>query len=317
MPKHITDNYNSQPVMQSGVLTVGLRSIWTRGIRGEGQVVQDLDTGCRESQNFFDDNTLRYTVGNVFKYLVVCNYETSEHSWNAFPITNTIGKDAKAPVAKYPYFYQINSLASGLSPRVAATPLAIELSEFSCQTGTEGITLNWQTSSENNNYGWIIQRSEQQDQNYRTLDTLTSEGSYPGGRAYSYLDPGVLPNRTYYYRLADLDIDGQMTWHGPVTATAPGRAIERVSLLPARPNPARGPVVISYELPREGSVGLMVYDICGRRVRTLENSVKQAGSHSLTWKGEDQDGRMLPAGIYFYRLSAQGVELTQKLILLR
>ncbi|MDO9069765.1 MAG: hypothetical protein Q7W05_15095, partial [Deltaproteobacteria bacterium] len=45
MNKFKTHNYNSQPVMQSGVLTAGLRSIWTRGIQGEGQIVQDLDTG--------------------------------------------------------------------------------------------------------------------------------------------------------------------------------------------------------------------------------------------------------------------------------
>ena len=55
MNKFLTQNYNSQPVMQSGVLTAGLRSIWTRGIRGEGQIIQDLDTGIRESQNFFQD----------------------------------------------------------------------------------------------------------------------------------------------------------------------------------------------------------------------------------------------------------------------
>lgn len=62
MNKFKTHNYNSQPVMQSGVLTAGLRSIWTRGIMGQGQIVQDLDTGCRESQNFFDDNARHYTT---------------------------------------------------------------------------------------------------------------------------------------------------------------------------------------------------------------------------------------------------------------
>lgn len=62
MPKHDINNYNSQPVMQTGVLTAGNRNIWAKGIRGEGQVVQDLDTGCRESQNFFDDNARHKTT---------------------------------------------------------------------------------------------------------------------------------------------------------------------------------------------------------------------------------------------------------------
>jgi hypothetical protein len=149
------------------------------------------------------------------------------------------------------------------------------------------------------------------------MATLAADGNSPVGREYSYLDREVLPGRTYFYRLGDQDDAGQVTWHGPVMALSPGKAIENVSLLPARPNPARGPVTISYQLPQEGMVGLEVYDICGRKVRTLENSVKQAGSHSVAWRGDNQDGRLLPAGIYFYRLSAQGRELIQKLILVR
>jgi hypothetical protein len=260
---------------------------------------------------------LTYTVGNVFKYLVVCNYETSEHSWNAFPTTNGLGKGEKAPVAKYPYFYQINSLASNVSPRNADQVLAVELSEFTCLAGTDGITLDWTTSSENGNYGWIIQRSEQQDQNYRTLDTLVSEGGSPSGRAYSYLDQGVLPNRTYYYRLGDLDVDGQVTWHGPATAVSLGKVVEKVSLLPARPNPSSGATVIAYEIPKAGQVNLDVYDICGRRVKTLQNSYQPSGSYALTWKGDDQNGRLLPAGVYFYRLSAESASLTQKVVIVR
>jgi hypothetical protein len=62
MPKHQVDNYNSQPAMQGGVLVAGNRIIWTRGIRGEGQVIQDLDTGLRESQNFFDDDARHKTT---------------------------------------------------------------------------------------------------------------------------------------------------------------------------------------------------------------------------------------------------------------
>ncbi|MDP2807955.1 MAG: S8 family serine peptidase, partial [bacterium] len=55
MPKHITNNDKSQVCMQNGVLVASARPIWAKGIRGEGQVIMDLDTGCRESQNFFQD----------------------------------------------------------------------------------------------------------------------------------------------------------------------------------------------------------------------------------------------------------------------
>jgi hypothetical protein len=260
---------------------------------------------------------LKYTVGNVFKYLVVCNNEANEHSWNAFPTTNNIGKDSKAPVAKYPYFYQFNSLAAGVSPRAMATPLAVELSEFACQSGDEGITLIWQTASEKDNYQWLIERSISPTEDFQNIKTIEAEGGSSVGRSYSYTDAEVLPNTTYYYRLGDKDLNGQVTWHGPVMAVSGGLVYDKLQLMPCHPNPSSGAVVIKYALHKPGAVSLNVYDICGRRVNTLDQGQKQSGAYSLTWKGDDSQGRMMPAGVYFYQLNFEGTSLTQRMVLLR
>ncbi|MBI5806230.1 T9SS type A sorting domain-containing protein [candidate division TA06 bacterium] len=260
---------------------------------------------------------LKYTVGNVFKYLVVCNNETNEHSWNAFPTTNNIGKDAKAPVAKYPYFYQINSLSAGLSPRNGALPLAIELSEFACQSGSEGITLTWQTASEKDNYQWLIERSISPAENFQNIDTVEAGGGSSIGRSYSYTDAAVSPNTTYYYRLGDKDLSGQVTWHGPVMAVSGGLVYDKLQLMPCHPNPSSGAVAIKYALHKPGTMSLNIYDICGRRVNTLDQGQKQSGAYTLTWKGDDNQGRMLPAGVYFYQLNFEGTNLTQRMVLLR
>jgi hypothetical protein len=260
---------------------------------------------------------LKYTVGNVFKYLVVCNNEANEHSWNAFPTNNNIGKDSKAPVAKYPYFYQFNSLAAGVSPRAMATPLAVELSEFACQSGDEGITLIWQTASEKDNYQWLIERSISPNEDFQNIKTIEAEGGSSVGRSYSYTDAEVLPNTTYYYRLGDKDLNGQVTWHGPVMAVSGGLVYDKLQLMPCHPNPSSGAVVIKYALHKPGTVSLNVYDICGRRVNTLDQGQKQSGAYSLTWKGDDSQGRMMPAGVYFYQLNFEGTSLTQRMVLLR
>jgi len=260
---------------------------------------------------------MTYTVGNVFKFLVVCNSEASEHSWNAFPTTNSIGKTAKAPVAKYPYFYQIFNLTSGLSPRAVTQALAVELSEFTCLGASGGITLNWQTACESGNYQWLIQRSTDQDEGFQTIDTLKAGEGASAGRSYSYTDAKVLPNTAYYYLLGDMDAEGRVTWHGPVSAVSGVQVYDKIQLMPCHPNPASGEVNFSYMLPRTGSVLLKVYDICGRRVKTLEEGQKQSGAHHLSWKGDDNQGRMLPAGVYFYQLQFEGNNLTQRLVLLR
>jgi len=62
MPKHIIQNDRSQVCVQNGVLTASARPLWAKGIRGAGQLVMDLDTGCRESQNYFDDEARHKTT---------------------------------------------------------------------------------------------------------------------------------------------------------------------------------------------------------------------------------------------------------------
>ena len=51
----------------------------------------------------------------------------------------------------------------------------------------------------------------------------------------------------------------------------------------------------------------------GRTVRKLVDGTQGAGSHAVDWDGRNDSGRMLPSGIYFYRLEA-GKSLVQRLI---
>ena len=64
-----------------------------------------------------------------------------------------------------------------------------------------------------------------------------------------------------------------------------------VGLQAARPNPTPGHVVIGYTLPAEANVSLVLYDITGRKIRTLAQGVKVAGAHEASW-----DGRAMTTG---------------------
>ena len=96
-----------------------------------------------------------------------------------------------------------------------------------------------------------------------------------------------------------------------------GPAYGKLQLMPCSPNPASGAVNIRYALPRPGTVSLSIYDICGRCVNTLVQGQKQAGANTVTWRGDDSRGRMLPASVYFYRLNFEGSSLTRRLVLVR
>jgi regulation of enolase protein 1 (concanavalin A-like superfamily) len=78
------------------------------------------------------------------------------------------------------------------------------------------------------------------------------------------------------------------------------------------PNPFNPATVIEFAVPREGRVRLEVYNLLGQHVGTLLDEVRQAGYHSLTF-----DAHGLPSGVYLYRLTADGVSLLKKMMLVR
>jgi hypothetical protein len=90
-----------------------------------------------------------------------------------------------------------------------------------------------------------------------------------------------------------------------------------VRLLPAHPNPFNPTVTIPFVLPRNGRVGLSVYDVSGRRVAVLVDGRLPAGRHEARWHGVDANGRQLPSGVYFIRLNAGGTVSGGKIALAR
>jgi flagellar hook assembly protein FlgD len=65
---------------------------------------------------------------------------------------------------------------------------------------------------------------------------------------------------------------------------------------------------MSFALPDAGRTVVAVHDVGGRLVRTLLRDDRPAGRHSVTWDGRDERGRIVPAGVYFVRLEAGGVQ---------
>jgi hypothetical protein len=87
---------------------------------------------------------------------------------------------------------------------------------------------------------------------------------------------------------------------------AGGPAAAGLDLAPARPNPSGGAVRLGFTLPRAARARLLLYDVTGRRVRTLVDGPLGAGVHARTWDGREDGGARAPAGLYFARLEAAG-----------
>lgn len=97
-----------------------------------------------------------------------------------------------------------------------------------------------------------------------------------------------------------------------------GVASEREQLLatspllhPVYPNPARGDVHLTFDLPGAAPVSLEVFDALGRRVERLVHGDRTAGRHLINWKAD------VSAGVYFVRMRTGGFTTTQRVTIMR
>ena len=83
------------------------------------------------------------------------------------------------------------------------------------------------------------------------------------------------------------------------------------------PNPFNPSTKLSFKLSTAGHAKLKVYDAAGRLVATLVDEYCDAGRHEVLWDGRDTAGRMSSAGVYLYRLEADGVVETKRMLLVK
>jgi len=84
------------------------------------------------------------------------------------------------------------------------------------------------------------------------------------------------------------------------------------------PNPFDDQTEIAYQLKKQSTVRLAIYDVLGRRVRTLIDGKRQgAGPHAVDWNGTNDAGRSVASGVYLYRLRAGDFTATGKMTVIR
>ncbi|MFN8549158.1 MAG: FlgD immunoglobulin-like domain containing protein [Candidatus Eisenbacteria bacterium] len=86
------------------------------------------------------------------------------------------------------------------------------------------------------------------------------------------------------------------------------------ALLRAVPNPFNPRASIHYSLAERQPVAIEVFDVAGRRVRTLIDAVQDRGPHVVVWEGDDDRGVALPQGVYWAAMKTPGYESSRKLI---
>jgi hypothetical protein len=129
-------------------------------------------------------------------------------------------------------------------------PLAVLLAGFSAQGQADRVLVQWDTVSEMGNMGFNLWRGLSPDEPDTQLNANLIPSQAPGstqGYSYQWIDQADLtPGATYYYWLEDIDLNGIVTRHGPVSATLAAPTAVTLGGLSASPGAA---ATVAWGLP--------------------------------------------------------------------
>ncbi len=94
-------------------------------------------------------------------------------------------------------------------------------------------------------------------------------------------------------------------------------AIEGFQLHQNYPNPFNPNTTITFYLPSSEVVNLAIYNTLGQKIRNLVSERVSAGEHTINWDAKDEQGKEVPGGVYFYKISAGEFRSAKKMVLLR
>ena len=123
---------------------------------------------------------------------------------------------------------------------------------------------------------------------------------------------GILYVRAMVWHITERLLGYSGCWGTPAGETPAATALHGVY-----PNPFNPSARIKFSLAAPGQASLRIYDLSGRRVRTLVDGFIDSGQHELEWHGVNDAGARLASGIYLLRFESEGREDTRKLVLVK
>ncbi len=209
----------------------------------------------------------------------------------------------------------VNISIGTLSPKDVSLPVEFYAYEARAEQGQ--VLLTWITESEIDNQGFDIYRSSSANDDYVKINgqRIRGAGTSSERHEYSYIDDRIEQDGNYYYKIADVDLNGRTRFHGPVSVFVEAVQIPEEMILEQNyPNPFNPDTRIQFGLTEESRVKLQIYNLRGELVRTLVDGNRAAGYHDISWDGTSDAGIIMPTGVYIYRLQTDNFVDTKKMV---
>jgi len=192
-----------------------------------------------------------------------------------------------------------------------AASLPVDLINFTATGREKTVDLAWQTAREENHEGFEVERS-QNGRDFQRIGYKAAAGSPDRIRDYALTDENVRPGPLYYYRLKQVDRDGNFTYSPIRTARLNGTELGAWAYGQVYPNPVDTETTIQVYAPTDGRISYTLYAMSGQRIFSDSQTVYGRRDNQLTIRV----GR-LPAGNYTLRLDAGDGKYTNRRLVVR
>ncbi len=194
----------------------------------------------------------------------------------------------------------------------------IELSSFVGSVIEDRVVLNWATASQTNNAGFRVLRSTD-GETYEVVSALIAgAGTTDQLMDYMFEDISLPAAEIVYYVLEQIDLDGTVNRSNPIEVLLGARFTLPTEFASAiYPNPFNPRTTISYDLPADTTVSIIIYDAIGQEIRQLVSQHYTAGRYSVQWDAKDFMGRSVGSGVYIAKIVAGPNTAIQKMLLLK
>lgn len=144
---------------------------------------------------------------------------------------------------------------------------------------------------------------------------VTGNGVQQGDLVFTV--PADAPDQLYYNCEFHVNMTGDITVNTTVSVSGTDPLPRTFSLQQNFPNPFNPVTTIQYRIPARAPVELIIYDLSGKRLRTLVNTVQEVGVQTAFWDGKNEQGQVVAAGVYVYHLQVGGNVESRRMTLLK
>jgi hypothetical protein len=229
------------------------------------------------------------------------NQNTGTHTNSTQSISGGIATAVRSAVSSFSDF------AIGINTQ--PNPLPVTLLYLTAKgVDNSYIQLDWATATEINNQGFDVERSDD-GINFTKIGWVDGNNNSSQTLKYRYDDKDVVSNKIYYYRLKQIDYDGQFEYTYIVSALIKEEGVFQLSELV--PNPANNKVSIFITTPSEQIIKLKLNDLLGQEIISKEYTM-QSGTNGI-----DIDLRDIPSGTYSVSIISGNIYTSKKLVIAR